>query len=48
MEYATKFNEFSGFAPVYVAYDEMKMQRFEHGLKRKLKDAVAGQSYTNF
>ena len=48
MEYATKFNEHTGFAPIYVAIVEMRMKQFEHGLKNKLKKTVAGHSYANF
>jgi len=36
MEYAAKFNELSHFAPAYVATNEMRMERFEYGLKGKL------------
>jgi len=33
MEYAAKFNKLSRFAPNQVATKEMRMNRFEQGLK---------------
>ena len=48
MEYASKFNKHSRFAPVCVANDEMRTKRFEHGLKGKFREAVAGFCYANF
>ena len=44
MEYVAKFSELSCFAPVCVATDEMRIERFEHGLKGKRKEAVVGTS----
>ena len=37
IEYMSKFNELSRFARHQVANEEMKMERFERGLKAKLK-----------
>jgi len=48
MEYTAQFNKLSRFAPVHVAIDKMRMVRFEHGLKHKLKEAVTGHYYANF
>jgi len=47
VEYAAKFYELTRFAPIYVATNEMRMERFEHGLKGKLKEAIVGHSYIN-
>ena len=48
MECAAKFNKLSHFTPVYMTTDEMRMERFELGLKGKLKEAVASHFYANF
>jgi len=42
MEYAVKFNELSRFAPNHVATEEMRMNRFKQGLKREIKQIIAG------
>ena len=48
MEYATKFNELSRFAPNQVAIEEMRINHFEQGLKGEIKQIIAGYAYTNF
>jgi len=47
IEYMSKFNELSRFAPHEVANEEMKMERFERGLKAKLKTNIAALSFPN-
>jgi len=48
MEYAVKFNELNHFAPHQVAIEEMRMNHFQHGLKRGIKSMIAGHSLNNF
>jgi len=48
MEYATKFNELSRFAPNQVATEEMRMDHFEQGLKGPIKRMIAGHVFTRF
>jgi len=47
IEYMSKFNELSRFAPHQVANEEMKMERFERGLKSKLKTNMAALTFPN-
>ena len=48
IEYAAKFNELSPFGPNQVATKEMRMGRFEQGLRREVKQIIAGYTYDNF
>ena len=48
MEYATKFNELSRFAPNQVTAEEMKMDHFEQGLKGPIKRMIARHVFTSF
>ena len=48
MEYAVKFNELSRLAPNQVATEEMKMGRFEQGLRGPIKRMIAGHVFTSF
>ena len=47
IEYMSKFNELSRFAPHQVANEGMKMERFEGGLKSKLKTNMATLTFPN-
>jgi len=48
MEYATKFNELSRFAPHQVDTEERRMEHFEQGLRGDIKSMIAGQTFENF
>ena len=48
VEYATKFNELSRFAPNQVATEELKMDHFEKGLKGPIKRMISGPVFTSF
>jgi len=48
MEYVTKFNELSRFAPNQVATKEMRMDNFEQGLREEVKQIIAGYTYGSF
>jgi len=45
IEYKSKFNELSRFAPHQVANEEMKMERFERGLKFNLKTNMVALTF---
>lgn len=47
IEYMSKFNELSRFAPHQVANEEMKMEQFERGLKSKLKTNMVVLTFPN-
>jgi len=44
LEYATKFNELSHFAPHQINTEERKMDHFEQGIR----SMIAGQTFDNF
>ena len=46
MEYASKFNELSRFAPHQVSTEERRMDHFEQGLKGNIKSMIAKLSRT--
>ena len=48
MEYATRFNELSRFAPHQVDTEERRMDHFEQGLRRDIRAMIAGQTFANF
>ena len=48
MQYASKFNELSRFAPHQVSTKDRKMEHFEQGLKGNIKSMIAGQTFENF
>jgi len=48
MDYVTKLNEFSRFAPVCASTEEMRMDHFEQGWKESIKTMVVGHTYANF
>jgi len=48
MEYATKFNELSHFAPDQITTEERKMDHFEQGLRGDIRSMIAGQTFDNF
>ena len=48
IEYAAKFNELSRFAPHQMATEEMRIGRFEQGLRGEVKQIMAGYTYDNF
>jgi len=48
IEYALKFNELSRFAANQVATEEMRIDHFEQGLKRKVKQIIARYTCDNF
>ena len=48
MEYATKFNELSHFAPHQVDTEEWRMDHFEQGLRGDIRSMIAGQTFENF
>jgi len=48
MEYATKFNELSCFAPHQVEIEERRMDHFEQGLRGDIRSMIAGQTFENF
>jgi len=48
IEYVTKFNELSRFAPNQVATEEMMMDHFEQGLRGEIKQIIAVYAYANF
>jgi len=48
MEYATKFNEISRFAPHQVNIEERKMDHFEQGLRGDIRSIISGQTFDNF
>ena len=48
MEYATKFNELSCFAPHQVDTEERRMDHFEQGLRGDIRSMIAGQTFENF
>ena len=41
IEYAVRFNELSCFTSNQVATEEMRMDHFEQGLKREMKQTIA-------
>jgi len=48
MEYATRFNELSHFAPHQVDTEERRMDHFEQGLRGDIRAMIAGQTFANF
>ena len=48
LEYATKFNDLCRFGRNQVAAEEMKMDRFEQGLKGSIKSLIAGHTFDNY
>ena len=48
MEYATRFNELSRFAPHQVDTEERRMDHFEQGLRGDIRAMIAGQTFANF
>ena len=48
IEYATKFNELSCFAPSQVAIEEIRVDNFKQGLKGEVKQTIAGHAYVHF
>ena len=48
MEYATKFNELSRFAPNQVATEEMRMNHFDKEAKGDVKQMIAAGTYAIF
>ena len=47
MEYATKFNELSRFAPHQVDTEERRMGDFEQGMRGDIRSMIAGQTFEN-
>jgi len=45
MEYATKFNELSHFAPHQVDTEERRVDHFEQGLRGDIRTMIAGQTF---
>jgi len=48
MEYATKFNKLSRFAPHQVDTEERRMDHFEQSLRGDIRTMIAGQTFENF
>ena len=48
MEYVTKFNELSHFAPHQVNTGDRRMDHFEQGLRGDIRSMIAGQTFDNF
>jgi len=48
MEYAAKFDELSFFATNQVATEDMKMDRFEQGLKGSIKYRIVRHSLDSY
>ena len=48
MEYATKFDELSRFAPNQVATEEMRIDHFEQGLKGSIKSMILGKPFDRY
>jgi len=47
MEYATKFNELSRFAPHQVDTEERRMGDFEQGMRGDIRSMIADQTFEN-
>ena len=48
LEYASKFNELSRFAPAYVANQKLKMNCYETRLNPNLKERMSVHQYTSY
>jgi len=48
LEYSSKFIELYHFAPTYVADEKLKMNRFETGINRGLKEKMFVWHYTSY
>ena len=48
LEYTSRFNELSRFAPNQVATEGMKMDHFKQGLKESIKFMIAGYIFNSY